>query len=215
MRTVIPGSGSLGIIIGSLIAKNRRQVDRVDSYKENVDALNAKGATVLLCPRRSFDRQKVRLLRLVAPHALQPRVVAGHDHGDGGDERRHRQAEQRRCRCCRSRPSPARTRVGPSHPPRLPTALIMAMPPAAATPVSMALGIDQKIGSRDCWPIIATHSAIIVTTGWLTPMRTQAASPPAASNAAPATCQVRSPVRSEWQPQEDHRHEGAQSRAAR
>lgn len=94
MRTVIPGSGSLGIIIGSLIAKNRRQVDRVDSYKENVDALNAKGATVLLCPRRSFDRQKVRLLRLVAPHALQPRVVAGHDHGDGSDERPRRHAEQ-------------------------------------------------------------------------------------------------------------------------
>ena len=53
----------------------------------------------------------------------------------------------------------------------------------------------------DCWPITATHSAIIVMTGWPTPMRTQAASPAAASRHAPATCQVRSPVRSEWQPQ--------------
>ena len=35
---------------------------------------------------------------------------------------------------------------GPSHPPRLPTALIMAMPPAAAVPVSRALGSDQKVG---------------------------------------------------------------------
>ena len=35
---------------------------------------------------------------------------------------------------------------GPSHPPRLPTALIRAMPPAAAVPVSRALGSDQKTG---------------------------------------------------------------------
>ena len=37
---------------------------------------------------------------------------------------------------------------GPSQPPRLPTALIMAMPPAAAVPVSSALGIDQNDAAR-------------------------------------------------------------------
>ena len=46
MRTAILGAGSLGTIIGALIAKSGRQVDFIDSYKENVDALNANGATV-------------------------------------------------------------------------------------------------------------------------------------------------------------------------
>ncbi len=46
MRTAILGAGALGIIIGALIAKNGYPVDLVDSYKENVDALNANGATV-------------------------------------------------------------------------------------------------------------------------------------------------------------------------
>ena len=46
MRSAILGAGSLGIIIGALIAKGGYQIDLVDSYKENVDALNANGATV-------------------------------------------------------------------------------------------------------------------------------------------------------------------------
>ncbi|MDR3589815.1 MAG: 2-dehydropantoate 2-reductase [Negativicutes bacterium] len=46
MRTAILGAGSLGIIIGALIAKSGRQIDLIDSYQENVDALNANGATV-------------------------------------------------------------------------------------------------------------------------------------------------------------------------
>lgn len=46
MRTAILGAGSLGIIIGALIAKSGRQVDLIDSYRDNVDALNANGATV-------------------------------------------------------------------------------------------------------------------------------------------------------------------------
>jgi len=46
MRTAILGAGALGIITGALIAKGGYQVDLVDSYKENVDALNANGATV-------------------------------------------------------------------------------------------------------------------------------------------------------------------------
>lgn len=46
MKTAILGAGSLGIIIGALIAKSGRQIDLIDSYQENVDALNANGATV-------------------------------------------------------------------------------------------------------------------------------------------------------------------------
>jgi 2-dehydropantoate 2-reductase len=46
MRTAILGAGSLGIIIGALIARSGRQVDLIDSYRDNVDALNADGATV-------------------------------------------------------------------------------------------------------------------------------------------------------------------------
>ena len=38
-------------------------------------------------------------------------------------------------------------RVGPRKPPRLPTALISAMPPAAAVPDSMAVGSVQKVGA--------------------------------------------------------------------
>ncbi|HEY3424987.1 MAG TPA: 2-dehydropantoate 2-reductase [Negativicutes bacterium] len=46
MRSAILGAGSLGIIIGALVAKGGYQIDLIDSYKENVDALNANGATV-------------------------------------------------------------------------------------------------------------------------------------------------------------------------
>ncbi|EGO62768.1 ketopantoate reductase family protein [Acetonema longum] len=46
MRTAILGAGALGIIIGALMARNGKQVDLIDSYKENVDALNTNGATV-------------------------------------------------------------------------------------------------------------------------------------------------------------------------
>jgi 2-dehydropantoate 2-reductase len=46
MRTAILGAGALGIIIGARMTKNGQQVDLIDSFKENVDALNANGATV-------------------------------------------------------------------------------------------------------------------------------------------------------------------------
>lgn len=46
MRTAILGAGALGIIIGARMTKNGKQVDLIDSFKENVDALNADGATV-------------------------------------------------------------------------------------------------------------------------------------------------------------------------
>ena len=46
MRTAILGAGALGIIIGALMTKNGKQVDLIDSYQENVDALNTHGARV-------------------------------------------------------------------------------------------------------------------------------------------------------------------------
>ena len=46
MRTAILGAGAIGIIIGALMTKNGKQVDLIDSYQENVDALNADGARV-------------------------------------------------------------------------------------------------------------------------------------------------------------------------
>lgn len=46
MRTAIVGIGSLGTIIGALIAKGGKPIDLFDSYKDNVDALNSSGATV-------------------------------------------------------------------------------------------------------------------------------------------------------------------------
>ena len=46
MRTAILGAGALGRIIGALMTKNGKQVDLIDSYQENVDALNTHGASV-------------------------------------------------------------------------------------------------------------------------------------------------------------------------
>ena len=46
MRAAIIGIGSLGTIVGALIAKSGKPIDLVDSYKENVDALNRSGATI-------------------------------------------------------------------------------------------------------------------------------------------------------------------------
>jgi 2-dehydropantoate 2-reductase len=46
MRVAILGAGALGIIIGARMTQNGQQVDLIDSFKENVDALNANGATV-------------------------------------------------------------------------------------------------------------------------------------------------------------------------
>ena len=46
MRAALVGIGSLGTIIGALIAKGGKQIDLFDSNKENVDALNVSGATI-------------------------------------------------------------------------------------------------------------------------------------------------------------------------
>ncbi|WP_434279208.1 ketopantoate reductase family protein [Acinetobacter sp. CE-15] len=45
-RVAIYGIGSLGTIIGALLTKNGCQVDLIDSYKENIWALQKNGATV-------------------------------------------------------------------------------------------------------------------------------------------------------------------------
>lgn len=46
MRAAIIGSGSLGTIIGALMTAKGKAVDLIDASRENVDALNAKGATI-------------------------------------------------------------------------------------------------------------------------------------------------------------------------
>jgi len=46
MRIAIIGCGALGTIIGAYLAKGGCQVEMIDSYKPNVDALNAQGARV-------------------------------------------------------------------------------------------------------------------------------------------------------------------------
>ncbi len=47
LRTAIMGAGSIGTITGALIAKSGSQVDLVDSFQANVDALNQKGARII------------------------------------------------------------------------------------------------------------------------------------------------------------------------
>ncbi|MBV1759099.1 MAG: 2-dehydropantoate 2-reductase [Dethiosulfatibacter sp.] len=47
MRIAILGSGSIGTILGALLSKNQQDVVLIDSYKEHVDALNAKGAKII------------------------------------------------------------------------------------------------------------------------------------------------------------------------
>lgn len=46
MRTAILGIGSLGTVVGALLTQSGQQVDLIDAWKENVDALNKNGATI-------------------------------------------------------------------------------------------------------------------------------------------------------------------------
>lgn len=46
MRAAVLGAGSLGTIIGALIAHTGKQIDLIDTNKEHVDALNQTGATI-------------------------------------------------------------------------------------------------------------------------------------------------------------------------
>ena len=79
----------------------------------------------------------------------------------------------------------------------MPTALISAMPPAAATPDSMAVGSGQKVGAIVYWPMMPRISTTIIQTGCSGPMKTQAINPAADSRQAEATYIVRAPDRSE------------------
>lgn len=47
MRVAVLGAGSLGTIIGGLITKNGGDVVLIDGYKEHVEALKMKGATIV------------------------------------------------------------------------------------------------------------------------------------------------------------------------
>ena len=88
MRTAVIGAGSLGTIIGALITKNGGQVDLIDNYQPNVDALRTKGATVTgtmefnvpVSARATQDMEGIYDLLLIttkqkALAAVQPELV--------------------------------------------------------------------------------------------------------------------------------------------
>ena len=86
------------------------------------------------------------------------------------------------------------TRYGPTKPPMLPIELIIAMPAAAAAPLSRAAGIVQKTPWTPSRKNRPTASAGIAATGPTTVLATNAT---AASARQAATTRLRSPVRSE------------------
>lgn len=49
MRIAILGCGAMGTVLGAYLNRNGCPVELIDSYREHVDALNAKGATVTGC----------------------------------------------------------------------------------------------------------------------------------------------------------------------
>lgn len=67
MRTALMGVGSLGTIIGALVAKNGGEMTLIDSYREHVDALNRDGANVI---------GKMQL-KNVPVHAITPDEMEG------------------------------------------------------------------------------------------------------------------------------------------
>src|SRR3954451_11875219 len=79
----------------------------------------------------------------------------------------------------------------------LPIELITAMPPAAAAGPRAAVGRFQKFGSEEEMPNPARQKNPIASTGLTDSDSPAPASPAAASRHGPATCQMRSPVRSE------------------
>lgn len=68
MRAILLGAGSLGTIVGALVAKNGGQLTMVDANKAHVDALNQSGATVT---------GKMRLEH-VPVHAITPDQMDGY-----------------------------------------------------------------------------------------------------------------------------------------
>src|SRR5205085_688722 len=84
-----------------------------------------------------------------------------------------------------------------------PTELIQAMPPAAATPLRNPVGSDQKTGSVDIVPAWASVRPISAPSADFTEgliAQAVSAQPTVPTKAGTATCQRRSPVRSECSP---------------
>src|SRR5271166_2235907 len=76
-------------------------------------------------------------------------------------------------------------------------ALIAAIPPAAAAGPSQAVGRFQKQGNDDEMPNPARQKQAIAAIGLTASVRPAPSKPPQASGQGRATCQTRSPVRSE------------------
>ncbi|MOA37204.1 hypothetical protein D3C78_1587780 [compost metagenome] len=87
--------------------------------------------------------------------------------------------------------------IDPVKPERLPMALIMPMPAAAATPESTVPGKVQKIGIRLRMPEAATLRNSTESTRLLA-KKALRISPQPPMNAGTAACSRRSPVRLEW-----------------
>ena len=97
----------------------------------------------------------IRVLSTYASKSVPAGDRGAQHHRDRGDERRRREAQQPDVVAAgRILHQPEHRR--PEPPAQIADALIMASPPAAAAPVSMALGIDQKVGEEDCGPIAAS-----------------------------------------------------------
>lgn len=84
MRTAIIGAGSLGTIIGALMAKKGRPVDLVDANREHVEVLNRVGARIVgemeaLVPVRALTPEEMTgnydLLFLLNKQTANPAVL--------------------------------------------------------------------------------------------------------------------------------------------
>jgi ketopantoate reductase len=95
IRTAIIGAGSLGTILGALMAKCGKQVDLYDSSKEQVEVLNMKGATITGClelnvPVNAFTTEQLTgqydimflLTKQTSNHIVLPQILP-HLHKDG------------------------------------------------------------------------------------------------------------------------------------
>src|SRR5712664_210979 len=89
--------------------------------------------------------------------------------------------------------------AGPTKPPRLPIELMVAIPAAAAEPDRNIVGILHRGGFAALMPMLTRVSA--ATTEITDVAEPASIRPTAAAMQAATTCQVRSPVRSEWRAQ--------------
>src|SRR5437899_1641594 len=94
----------------------------------------------------------------------------------------------------------APTEYGPANPPRFPTELIRAMPPAAAVPLRNDVGSAQNGPNIHQMPKAVRHAATSVHAHECRNTE-MIARPMAAAKAGTAACHRRSFVWSEWWPQ--------------